>query len=373
MKKNPQTLLFLTFLLLFLSCNSSNEKKNKELYKNHNGYIIEGTLSKGNATTVYLLNKENTKVDSTNIEDFGFTLVGTVKKPDAYYIRFKNDSVKHAIVLENNHYKMLLNGRKSMIIGGKLNAKLSDYQNEKQEFTFKKSEVLERFSTMDISLRDYLSEVDSIRKIEKKLFRNFIIDNNQNVLSKLILNKAELSSKQAISLKEEIMKTKNAELIYQLDDIISKAKVVEAEEKIIRRKPVPLFSGVNLAGRQTHLEHIIKGKKAFLIDFWASWCPPCRAASPRLKELYHQYHKKGFDILTVSEDRSVADWKNGVFIDGIEEWHHIYDDYNRISSMFGATSLPHMVLIDENGKIIKNKISLVQLEKQLEKIFIPNK
>ncbi len=85
--------------------------------------------------------------------------------------------------------------------------------------------------------------------------------------------------------------------------------------------------------------------------------------------MYEQYSIKGFDILSVSEDRSVAEWKDGILIDGLESWHHIYDDYNRISSLYNVTALPHMVLIDEKGKIIKNKISLSQLETELEKKF----
>lgn len=370
MNKNNLILFFLGAFLLSVSCTTPNKKNNKVLQTKHKGYTIEGTLAdEGNANTMYLFSKKGVKIDSSKIKDSNFTFIGNVKKPDACYLSSNNDTIKHTIILENNHYKMLLSGKKSMIIGGDLNTKLSKYLYKKQQFATKKSLFLEQFSTMNIGLREYLKEVDSIRKIEKKLFNNFILDNNQNILSKVVLNQANLSSKQAIALKEKVLKTKNTELIHQLDEIISKAKIAEAEEKVMRRKPVPLFSGINLAGRQTYLEKIIKGKKAFLIDFWASWCPPCRADSPRLKELYYRYRKKGFDILTVSEDRSVADWKNGVFIDGIENWHHIYDDYNRISSLFGATALPHMVLIDENGKIIKNKISLQQLEEQLEKIF----
>lgn len=366
MKKYSKALVFL--LLLLVSCNSTTTEKKNPIKKNNNGYNINGTLVQGNAKHIYLFNNNDEKIASAVVNKHSFLLQGITQNPQNCYLMIENDTKKHRIILENSDYKMLIDGRNAMIIGGTLHNKLNEYEQKKQSYIEQKNNFLEQFSTLDIGLRPYLKHVDSIRKIEKKLFDSFIISNRSNVLATTLLESANLSSINAEKLKNKLS-TNDTQLIKQLEQIIKSAKITEAKEKIERRKPVPLFSGVNLGGSQTHLEKIIKGKKAFVIDFWASWCPPCRATSPRLKELYRTYKRKGFDILTVSEDRSVADWKNGVYVDNIEEWHHIYDDYNRISSMFKVTSLPHLVLIDENGKIIKNKISIEDLEKQLNKIF----
>ena len=107
-----------------------------------------------------------------------------------------------------------------------------------------------------------------------------------------------------------------------------------------------------------------KGKYV-LLDFWASWCIPCRQSNPHLKELYAKYHDKGFDIIGVSDDDTKPDdWKKAVAKDGINIWHHVLrgldwdkiknDELNDndISEKFGIHSLPTKILIDKDGVII---------------------
>ena len=106
-----------------------------------------------------------------------------------------------------------------------------------------------------------------------------------------------------------------------------------------------------------------------LVDFWASWCKPCRMVTPEIKYIYQQYNKLGFDIITVSEDRTQSAWRQGIQEDNMLDWNHIYDNQMTIASQFGARAIPHMVLIDQDGKIIKDKISVNQLKKELAIIF----
>lgn len=361
-----------TLFLLFNACNLKEDiNQRKELPKKVNSYLIEGRLSLTDSKKIYLFNKYDKKVDSAKILNFEFVLQNTINKPDYYYLKLDKSEVKHPIVLENTGYKILLNNNKTMIVGGNLNTKLNNYQEQKQNYTEQKSIFLDEFSKLNLGLKTYLKQVDSIRNIEKNLFNSFIVENSNTVLASILIEQTNLSSKEVTSLKSKLKNTKNKKLVRKLDILIDDLKIAEAEREILRRKPAPLFSGINLHGKTTSLEKIIKGKKLFLIEFWASWCSPCRNISPRIKKLYQKYKRKGFDILYVSEDRNVSDWKNAVYIDGVENWHHIYDDFNRISSMFNVTSMPHMVLLDEKGRIIKNKISIGDLEKHLSKAFNP--
>ncbi|MBD0833379.1 TlpA family protein disulfide reductase, partial [Aestuariibaculum sediminum] len=106
--------------------------------------------------------------------------------------------------------------------------------------------------------------------------------------------------------------------------------------------------------------------KYLLIDFWASWCVPCRKGNPHLISLYHKYHSKGLEILGVSDDDRAHDkWKNAVEKDGIGIWHHVlrgleykegtYQRINKdkdISDAYNIHSLPTKILVDPNGVIV---------------------
>jgi len=127
--------------------------------------------------------------------------------------------------------------------------------------------------------------------------------------------------------------------------------------------PAFVFSSTDINGQPLSLNDY-KGKYV-LVDFWASWCGPCRKGNPHLKALYAQYKDKGLEIIGISDDDSrPADWKKAVAQDGIGIWKHVLRGLNMekrqrnepnpedISDKYGIHSLPTKILIDPNGMII---------------------
>jgi len=111
--------------------------------------------------------------------------------------------------------------------------------------------------------------------------------------------------------------------------------------------------------------------KVVLVDFWASWCGPCRKENPHVKELYEKYNHRGFEILGVSLDRTKASWERAIKQDGLE-WHHVSDLKgwkNEVAKMYSVSSIPHTILLDQEGRIIARKLRAVQLEQVLAQIF----
>jgi len=111
--------------------------------------------------------------------------------------------------------------------------------------------------------------------------------------------------------------------------------------------------------------------KVVLIDFWASWCKPCRRENPKVKVLYDKYHKKGFEIFGVSLDRSKASWEKAIEQDGLN-WHHVSDLkfwQNEAAVIYKVHSIPYTVLIDAEGKILAKQFRSEQLEFLLKEIF----
>lgn len=112
--------------------------------------------------------------------------------------------------------------------------------------------------------------------------------------------------------------------------------------------------------------------KVVLIDFWASWCGPCRAELPNVVRLYNKYHDKGFDIYSVSLDKDRNAWLQAIQNTGQVWPNHVSDLQGWTSSggrTYGVSSIPHTVLIDRKGRIIGKKLRGEELASKLKEIF----
>jgi peroxiredoxin len=108
-----------------------------------------------------------------------------------------------------------------------------------------------------------------------------------------------------------------------------------------------------------------------LLDFWASWCGPCRRENPHVKKLYERYKSEGFTVLGVSLDKNRDRWLAAIEKDGLD-WHHVSDLRgwsNTVARQYGVRSIPHTFLLDREGKIIGAKLRGAALEKKLKKLF----
>ena len=129
----------------------------------------------------------------------------------------------------------------------------------------------------------------------------------------------------------------------------------------------PLFSYPSIDSKKMIGPQNFKGDY-LLIDFWASWCPPCHAAIPFLKSAYEKYNQKGFEILGVSIDKDETKWIKAVKSKQLN-WSNVRADDGgaKVASLFQFASIPHFVLIDKTGEIVAEGFSASELEGLLQK------
>ena len=149
-------------------------------------------------------------------------------------------------------------------------------------------------------------------------------------------------------------------------------------------KPAPEIAKDDFVTGKPFSLSSLKGK-VVLLDFWASWCKPCRASNPHVKALFEKYHKKGFDVVYVADNDSNPDQAlKAIDEDGIKKYHHVlrglkelrgpngermgYDKSEDVSERYAIHYLPTKYLIDREGNIV-GKVDDETLDAKLKEIF----
>jgi thiol-disulfide isomerase/thioredoxin len=133
-------------------------------------------------------------------------------------------------------------------------------------------------------------------------------------------------------------------------------------------KAIPDFAVIKNNGSKASFKEIVAGKKYYLLDFWASWCGPCKEEIPNLKNLYKKYASKGFEIVSISIDADSKAWMNAVKEHGLT-WPNFRDVDNSIAGLYEVKFIPTMFSIDGSGKIVLDNKRGEELAAKLEELF----
>jgi len=171
---------------------------------------------------------------------------------------------------------------------------------------------------------------------------------------------------------EELESTLNAldQPVRQLEEYGYMYKIMEKQKEVTIGKHFKDFGLETPEGTVLNVSDVHKGN-VILIDFWASWCGPCRRANPEVVEIYNDYHNQGFDILGVSLDNDKESWLKAIEDDKLT-WHHISDVKGwecEGSQLYGVPAIPHTVLVDREGIITAKNLHGKELREAIERLL----
>ncbi len=132
-------------------------------------------------------------------------------------------------------------------------------------------------------------------------------------------------------------------------------------------KEVPAFELPDKKGKMHSFSQLSENKKYVLVDFWASWCAPCRKEIPNLKRIYSEFSGKGLQIVSVSIDQKQASWFKALDQEGMV-WPNLWDN-NNVDDLFLVKAIPAMFLVDEKGIVISDDLRGEALYKKLNELL----
>ncbi len=349
------------------SCKPKEEKK-------------EGTISGllGNAANqmVYLErfdDKGEYVLDSAKTDANGiFNMRNRATEKDYYVLRTD----------PNNLVFLLLKGDENVVVNG-------DAKNIERTYTVKgseDSELIRELKKFDGHLSDSLNTIysntrekmpdkkDSVGAVLQKQYsatmenfaKDFIHQHPKSLVS--LSTTKYLNQQTGMQLYEELL----ASLAKEYPD---SKYVKDFESQVAELKKVPVGSiapeiKLNTPdGKQLSLSSF-RGKTV-LIDFWASWCGPCRRGNPHVVEMYRKFKNKNFEIVGVSLDDNINAWKDAIKRDHITwiQGSELKKWDSEVVKVYNIDAIPYTVLIDKNGKIIAKGLSGVELEQKLIEIL----
>lgn len=151
----------------------------------------------------------------------------------------------------------------------------------------------------------------------------------------------------------------------------NKKQQLEAANPFARGKQVPDFTELRTDGKKSMKLSDLRGQ-VVLLDFWASWCGPCRAENPNVVKNYQKYKDAGFTVMSVSLDSNKDKWLAAIQADQLSWPNHVSDlgGWNsKVAKLYGVQSIPFTVLIDKDGKVIATNLRGAALEQTLQQIF----
>lgn len=334
------------------------QSKKKTKVTASKGFVISGNVTGfTNGTSVSFLNEQTNQPEKqTTIENGKFIIKGEMQEPGFKVLIFGDQPPAVPLFLDNSSVK-ISGDKKSLdkvsVTGSPSNAQFNEFTTALKPY----EQVFADGAAYDSNATHAV----------EKLSVNFVKKHPDSYVAPLAI----------IRLYQATQNGNEAEQLYKLmpPKIQASGLGQYVNQQIQESKINPIgsviqdFSQKDTAGNMVNVSSL-RGKYV-LIDFWASWCRPCRMENPNVVTAYNKYHDKNFTILSVSLDQAKPAWLDAIKMDGLT-WHHVSDLKgwnNGVAALFQIRSIPQNLLIDPNGKIIAKNLRGPILDNKLSELL----
>ncbi|SHG13008.1 TlpA disulfide reductase family protein [Pedobacter caeni] len=349
--------------------------------QNTTGFSLKGELSglKDGDKVMLIHGAGQGQIDTIfqTVKNNQFELKGTVKNgADFYSLRVENKRIRYNAFLDNSSMvlkgnaedlsKVSLSGSASHDDYLKFNAIMAPVtaktralnQAYKEARTAKNEELVKTIS----------AQFDQLEEEQAVLAKDFILQNPASYYTPYLIFNGDIEP----SVTQPVYQSLSKEVKSSTYGIKVKERLEDLSRVAIGIK-APDFSALTPEGTRLSLNDVVKKGKYTLIDFWASWCGPCRQENPNLVAAYAKYHEKGLNVLGVSLDKAegAAAWKKAIADDHLN-WYQISDLKfweSPMVKLYAIRGIPHSVLVDDKGIIVAKDLRGKGLHEKLEELL----
>lgn len=371
-----------------------------------NGYTVKGTIKGIDSGMVKLVQfhqnaRTSTTIDSATVSHGAFIVEGKIESPEMMSLVLEPGNWSIPVFMENSAITVEADTTGSEYFdwtayeGGSKGARINDYSitgsaSQEEWMQYQDDPSLNIYKPVFTQLnKEYedvkdnkeaaykvKEEMDSLRTLLYALRKNwvdsFITANPSSAAGAYMLNQYYLYHEDLplIEMKSLMAKFTGPAQSTVYFDMLSEA--VKDREALQPGNTAPDFTALKRDSSEFTLSSL-RGKTVML-DFWASWCVPCRKSIPHWKEVYAKYHPQGFEMVSITNDSRWSDWFRALD-DEQMAWIQVADDFPvknmpaRIAELYMIPYLPTYVLLDKEGKIILHNASEQEISEKLKEIY----